>query len=277
MAVTAPTGDIGRSLVRALEPSRAVGRIVGMGRRPYDPASVGLKKTDYLPGDVLGSTALERLVDGADVVVHRGRPPGGTDGHYSSAQKAELEGTLRDVLDGTSTEACVFRPSIVGGSDALALIQNIPYVTLSEKMPAAVLRALELLPALKPVIPDPGVPFQLVHHDDVATALRAAVLGRGAPGIYNLAAAGTLTLSDLTDALGWYSVPLPELAVDAAAEVVARLPFVRSEAQWIEALRESALMDTTKARRELRWRPRHNARETLREIVDTARSERLIR
>ena len=43
------------------------------------------------------------------------------------------------------------------------------------------------MPILKPVLPDPGVPFQLVHHDDVASAMRAAVLGRGAPGVYNLA------------------------------------------------------------------------------------------
>jgi nucleoside-diphosphate-sugar epimerase len=36
-------------------------------------------------------------------------------------------------------------------------------------------------------------------------------------------------------------------------------------------------MDTGKARRELRWRPRHDARETLRAMVAAARDERLIR
>jgi UDP-glucose 4-epimerase len=132
------------------------------------------------------------------------------------------------------------------------------------------------MPALKPVIPDPGVKFQLVHHDDVATAFRAAVLGRGTPGVYNLAGPGTLTMSDLAAALGWYSVPLPELALDAAAGLVSRLPFVPAEAQWIESFRSPVLMDTAKARRELRWRPRHDAAETLREMVE-ARSERLIR
>jgi nucleoside-diphosphate-sugar epimerase len=332
VAVTGPTGDIGRSLVRALERSRDVGRIVGMGRHPFDPSAEGLRKTEYLQGNVLDRAALERLIDGADVVVHlafmimgnnaesrrvnlegsrnvfeaaaaagTGRllytssvaaygfhadnplpltedlPPRGTERHYYSAQKAELEGTLAEALAGTSTEAYVFRPSIVAGPDALALIQNIPYVTISERMPAAVLRALEFMPALKPVIPDPGVPFQLVHHDDVATALRAAALGRGSPGVYNLAAPGSLTLSDVADALGWYSIPLPELALDATAELVSRLPFIPSEAQWIEALREPALMDTTKAHRELRWRPKHDARATLRAMVDAARSERLIR
>jgi nucleoside-diphosphate-sugar epimerase len=139
------------------------------------------------------------------------------------------------------------------------------------------MRVLEFMPALKPVLPDPGVPFQLVHHDDVATAFRAAILGRGTPGVYNLAGPGELTMSDLADALGWYSIPLPELALDAAAEAVARLPFVPAEAQWIESFRTPVLMDTTKARRELRWRPQHDARETLRAMVDAARSEQLIR
>jgi UDP-glucose 4-epimerase len=184
---------------------------------------------------------------------------------------------LEETLEGSGTEAYLFRPCIVAGPDALTLVETIPYVSLSEKMPGPVLRALELLPVLKPVIPDAGVPFQLVHHDDVATAIRAAVLGRGAPGVYNLAASGELTTSDLADALGWYSIRIPDLAVGAAAEAVARLPFVPAEAQWIETLRTSVLMDTAKARRELRWRPRHDARETLRSMVEAARSERIIR
>jgi UDP-glucose 4-epimerase len=103
------------------------------------------------------------------------------------------------------------------------------------------------------------------------------VLGRGEPGVYNLAGEGTLTMSDLADALGWYSVPVPDLAMGAAAELVARLPFVPAEAQWIESVRRPVLMDTTRARKLLGWRPRHDARETLNEMVQAARSERLIR
>jgi UDP-glucose 4-epimerase len=203
--------------------------------------------------------------------------PRGTQRHYYSAQKAELEITLREMLAGSGTAAYVFRPCIVAGPDALTLVQTIPYVQLSEKMPSAVLRALEFVPALKPVIPDPGVPFQLVHHDDVAAALQAAVLGRGEPGVYNLAGDGTLTMADLADALGWYSVPVPDLAVGAAAELVARLPFVPDEAQWIESVRRPVVMDTSRARRLLGWQPRHDARETLAQMVQAARSERLIR
>jgi nucleoside-diphosphate-sugar epimerase len=135
-------------------------------------------------------------------------------------------------------------------------------------------RALfDMVPVLKPVLPDPGVPFQLVHHDDVASALRAAVVGRGAPGVYNLAGEGTITFSDLAAALGWYAVPIPELAVDATAEVLARIPFLPAEARWIEAGRKPVLLDTARARRELRWRPKHDSRETLTQTVEASRAD----
>jgi UDP-glucose 4-epimerase len=203
--------------------------------------------------------------------------PRGTARHYYSAQKAELEQALHELMAGSDTEAYVFRPCIVAGPDALTLVETIPYVQLSERMPGAVLRALEFMPALKPVLPNPGVPFQLVHHDDVATALEAAVLGRGEPGVYNLAADGTLTLADLADALGWYSVPVPEIAVGATAELVARLPFVPAEAQWIESLRRPVIMDTSRARTVLGWAPRYDARATLEQMVQAARAEGLLR
>ena len=332
VAVTGPTGDIGRSLLRALERSREVERIVAMARRPWDPLAAGLHKTEYRQGDVLDADSVQRLAAGADVLVHlaflimgslsgtqrvnlegsrnvfeaavrsgcarvvyassvaaygfhdqnppllsEDAPPRGTKRHYYSEQKAELEGVLDDVLKGSGTSAYVFRPCIVAGPDALALVQSIPYVRLSERMPAAARRILELMPLMAPVLPDTGVSFQLVHHDDVATAFRAAVVGRGEPGVYNLAASGTLTMADLAAALGWYSAPVPDLALDAVAEVVARVPFVPVEAQWIESLRAPVLMDTSKARRELRWRPRHDAQQTLRSTIDCARSERLIR
>jgi UDP-glucose 4-epimerase len=332
VAITGPTGDIGRSLLRALDRSREVERVVAMARRPFDPAAAGLRKTEYRQADVLDANAVAELVADADVVVHLafviigGREetqtvnlkgsrnvfeaagsggakrlvyassvaaygfhadnpplltediaPRGTERHYYSAQKAELEGVLREVLDGTGTAAYVFRPCIVAGPDALALVENIPYVQLSERMPDPVRRALELMPVLRPVLPDPGVEFQLVHHDDVADAFRAAVLGRGDPGVYNLAGEGTVKMSDVADALGWYSVPVPDFALDATAELVARVPFVPAEAQWIEAVRVPVLMDTAKARRDLRWRPKHDALETLKGMVGAARSERLIR
>ena len=70
VAVTGPTGDVGKAAVRALERSKGVAAIRGMARRPFEPSEHGWKKTEYVRGDVLDRTAVDALVKGADVVVH---------------------------------------------------------------------------------------------------------------------------------------------------------------------------------------------------------------
>jgi nucleoside-diphosphate-sugar epimerase len=199
-------------------------------------------------------------------------PAAGHERHPYSMHKAEVEGVLDDALTGSDTSAYVFRACIVAGPEAPLLLNSIPYVQLGERVPRSVRAMLDQVPVVKPVLPDPGVTFQLVHHDDVAAALVKGVLGRGRPGAYNLAGAGEISVRDLADELGYYAVPVPEVVVDATAGLVSRLPFLPEEATWIEALRRPLLMDTTKAQRILRWRPRHDARETLRETVAAARA-----
>jgi UDP-glucose 4-epimerase len=332
VAITGPTGEIGKAVVAALERSPEVAAILGMARRPFDPGAWGWKKVAYRQGDVLDPDAVAALVRDADVVVHlafmimggaeesravnlvgsrnvfeaavnagakrlvyassvaaygfhrdnpqpltEDVPARGSAGHYYSAQKAEVEALLTATLAGAATDAYVFRPCIVAGPQAPLLIDSLPYTQISERLPGPVLSLLEGVPILKPVLPDPGVPFQLVHHDDVASAMRAAALGRGAPGVYNLAGAGQLTVKLLAEELGWYSIPVPELAVDAVADIVGRLGFLPAQAQWIAAFREPVIMSASKARRKLGWRPRHDALQTLRETISATRLDPLIR
>ena len=122
-------------------------------------------------------------------------------------------------------------------------------LAIGQRIPGPLRWALGKVPELRPVLPDPGVPFQLVHHDDVAAALCAAAIGDGEPGVYNLAGPGELTITDLAHALGWHAVPAPHLAVGVAAEAVWLMPFLPDEAAWIEAVRRPVLMDTSRARR----------------------------
>jgi UDP-glucose 4-epimerase len=129
------------------------------------------------------------------------------------------------------------------------------------------------MPVLKPVIPDPGTPFQLVHEDDVARAFVAGVRGVGEPGSYNLAGDGVLMIADVAAALGWYSVPVPRPVVEAIAEVVTRLPLVPDSAAWIHSVRKPVLMRTDRARKLLRWRPQHTSKETLQAMVAAQRAE----
>jgi UDP-glucose 4-epimerase len=70
VAVTGPTGEIGISAVAALEQSAEVDRILGMARRPFDPAAQGWTKSEYRQGDILDRRAVDALVADADVVIH---------------------------------------------------------------------------------------------------------------------------------------------------------------------------------------------------------------
>lgn len=200
-----------------------------------------------------------------------GMPARGTERHAYSHQKAAVERVLDEALTGSATDAYVFRPCVVAGPEAPALLEQLPYLRLAHMLPPVALRALGRVPALKPVLPDHGVAFQLVHHDDVAAALVAGVLGRGHPGVYNLAGAGEVRWSDLADELDWYAVRIPRRAIDVSANVVARMPLLAVEAGWLEALRVPMLMDCTRARQQLGWQPAYDSRQTLHELVAARR------
>jgi nucleoside-diphosphate-sugar epimerase len=327
VAVTGPTGDIGIAALRALDASPAVAKVIGMARRPFDPAAHGLSdKVVYQRGDVLDRPSVDALVDGADVVVHLAFiiigdpdeaqrvntegsrnvfdatvgagakrlvytssvaaygfhadnpqplteevPPRGSEDFYYSAHKAELERVLDDAIAGSGTEAYVFRPCIVAGAGALTLIETTVRLLPIYGQLRLARRALEQIPFLGPVLPDPGAEFQLVHTLDVASALRAAVEGAGPPGRYNLAGPGSMSIARMARACGWWSVPVPGVAVAALSEVANRIPGLPPEVEWLNAFRAPTMMDSRKARDELGWTPEWDAEATMRETVSGAR------
>ncbi|WP_205697893.1 NAD-dependent epimerase/dehydratase family protein [Conexibacter sp. SYSU D00693] len=70
VAVTGPTGTFGFGLVPFLQADDRIGRIVGIARRPFDPAEHGWTKMEYRRGDVREPGALAGAFAGADVVIH---------------------------------------------------------------------------------------------------------------------------------------------------------------------------------------------------------------
>jgi nucleoside-diphosphate-sugar epimerase len=70
VAVTGPTGTFGHGLVPLLEAEPRIATVVGVARRPFDPADHGWGKMTYRQGDVRDPTVLEEAFTGADVVVH---------------------------------------------------------------------------------------------------------------------------------------------------------------------------------------------------------------
>ncbi len=203
-------------------------------------------------------------------------PARGSEGFYYSAQKAELEATLEGLAVGTGVDAYVFRPCIVAGPRATMLVERVVQsARLGDPVPW-LRRAVGRLPLPRPVLPDGGVPIQLVHHDDVARALAAAIAGEGPPGAYNLAGEGEVGIADVAHAIGWHSVRVPGAAVELGARLAGRLAFASPQLEWAVALRTPVTMDTAKARRELAWKPRFDAAETLTQTAAAARAVGLL-
>jgi len=70
VAVTGPTGTFGSGLVPLLQEDERIARVIGIARRPFDPAELGWTKMEYRQGDVRDPDALREAFRGADVVVH---------------------------------------------------------------------------------------------------------------------------------------------------------------------------------------------------------------
>jgi len=317
VAVTGPTGTFGLALVPLLQEDDQVERVIGIARRPFDPAQRGWTKMEYRQGDVRDADALRTAFEGADVVVHLAflilsggkettrainiegtlnafraaaeagakrfvyassiaaygfhsdNPVGMTedwatrpaDRLFYAQEKAELEHLLQQAAaEHPQTALYLLRPPIVLGPDAVGAKVTIPAALAPFVRGAG--EALRRLPGLPALVPD--LPLQLIHQDDVAEALRLCVVGAGPPGAYNIAADDVITGLDVARELGLRPVRIPGGPVAAAARAVAKLPYLPSGAQWVEAMSHPAIMDTSKAKTQLGWTPRHTAIESLR-------------
>jgi nucleoside-diphosphate-sugar epimerase len=317
VAVTGPTGTFGSALIPLLQADDSVERIIGIARRPFDPAERGWTKMEYRRGDVREPDVLREAFAGADVVVHlafliisgskdttrainvegtlnafraaadagarrfvyassiaaygfhRDNPVGipedwptrPAERLFYAREKAELESLLDEAAQQHPEMAMyVLRPPIVLGPDAVGgKAQLSPGLVQVLQLVHSGIRRLGVVPA---VVPD--LPVQLIHQDDVAEALRLCVVAAGPPGAYNIAADEVVSGADVLRELGLLPLAVPGRPVAAIARAISALPFLPSSVQWVEALSHPAIMDTTKARVELGWSPRHSAIESLR-------------
>lgn len=322
VAVTGPTGTLGFGLIPLLQADDRVARIVGIARRPFDPAAYGWTKMEYRRGDVRAPDALRDAFSHADVVVHlafiitgaasRGMiqtvnvegtlnafqaaaaagarrfvhassvaaygfhsdnpvgmaedwPVRPDDRLFYAQEKAEVEHLLHaEAVRSAGLGLYVLRPSVVLGPHAVGAKARLPGPL--SPLVQWLAKGIGRLPVSVPVAV-PAVPAQLVHEEDVGRALLQCVDGAGPPGAYNIAADGIVTAVDLARELGLRPLPVPLGPAQVVARAVAALPFLPPTAEWIEVISHPAIMDTTRAKRELGWEPRFTALETLRDTL----------
>jgi nucleoside-diphosphate-sugar epimerase len=322
VAVTGPTGTFGSGLVPLLQQDDRIDRIIGIARRPFDPAERGWTKMEYRQGDVRDPAALREAFAGVDVVVHlaflitgnasrettRAINVDGTLNVFRAAaevgasrfvyassvaaygfhadnpelidedwptrpaarlfyaqEKAELEELLGqeahkhpDLALFLLRPPVVVGPHVIGGKDVLPG----PLAPLGR----ALFSRPRRLPIPFPMFV-PSLPMQFIHEQDVGRALVQCIVAAGPPGAYNIAGDGVLTAADVAREFGALPIPLPAAPAQAAAKAFSRLPFLPPVAEWMEAASRPAIMDTTKAREKLGWRPRYSGLEALRDTL----------
>ncbi|MFP5219268.1 MAG: NAD-dependent epimerase/dehydratase family protein [Actinomycetes bacterium] len=207
---------------------------------------------------------------------HRDNPVGMTedwptrpaDKLFYAQEKAELEGLLQEEsAKHPELELYLLRPPVVlgphtvGGKDVLPG----PLAPLGRRLGSRFRRLPVPLPAL---VPD--LPLQFVHEDDVGSALLQCIVAAGPPGAYNIAGDGVLSAVDVARELGFVPVPLPAGPAHATARALSKIPFLPTFAEWVEAASHPAVMDTSRAKRDLHWTPRYTGLEALRDTLGPA-------
>jgi nucleoside-diphosphate-sugar epimerase len=325
VAVTGPTGTFGFGLLPLLQADARIARIVGIARRPFDPAAHGWTKLEYRQGDVRDPDALADAFEDADVVVHlafmitgtasretiRAINVAGTQNAFRAAvaagagrfvyassvaaygfhpdnpigmtedwpvrpasrlfyaqEKAELELLLREQAEANpGIDLYLLRPPIVLGPHAMGAKNMVP-APLATLIQGA-LQLADRAPVPIP-LPIPDLPMQFIHERDVGQALLRCVVADGPPGAYNIAGDGVPTAADVVRALGFTPVTLPGGVLSTAARAAASIPlpsFIPPAGEWFEAASHPAIMDTTKAKRELGWLPEYTGLEALRDTL----------
>ena len=204
---------------------------------------------------------------------HRDNPVGMTeewparpaDRLFYAQEKAEIEEILEDAARAhPELGLYLLRPPIVLGPHAVGAKQLLPggLDRIAAPIAGAVTRNKVPLP-----VPAPTLPVQFIHEEDVGLAFLQCILGEGPPGTYNIAGDGVMTGADIVKELGFIPVPLPGRPVAGAARAISKLPALPPAAEWIEAISHPAIMDTSKAKKKLKWRPRYTSAEALRDTL----------
>ncbi|UBH25673.1 NAD-dependent epimerase/dehydratase family protein [Micrococcus porci] len=197
-----------------------------------------------------------------DVRVDESHPTTGVPTSHYAAQKAEVE-TILDRVAAEHPRMLVsrLRPGLIFQSGAGPEIKDY---FLGDLVPARLAARLRT-----PVLPFPtGLRFQALTAQDVAEAYWQVVAHR-AGGAFNVAAEPVLDAHTMGTVLGARRIlELPVAVFRAAAAVSYRARLQPTDPGWVDMAAAVPVMDTSALRRATDWRPRTDARDAVRLVLD---------
>ena len=188
-------------------------------------------------------------------------PTEGIGSSFYARHKAAVE-RLLDSFEGEHLTMRVvrLRPGLIFKREAA---QGIRRLFLGRLLPPQLLR-----PSRIPFVPRTDrLVFQAVHTDDVAEAYRLAIVG-DARGPFTVAADPVLDPDELGRILGARAVPVPPPVLRLAADLSWRAHLQPTPAGWVDLAYGVPVMDTTRAREELGWKPTRTSGEALVELLE---------
>ena len=199
-----------------------------------------------------------------DRAVDESWPTGGIRTSFYSRDKSDVE-TILDGFEAAHPDIRVvrLRPGLIFKGEAASGIRRLFAGPL---LPTTLLRRrlIPIVPAME------RLRFQGVHSFDIGEAYHLA-LTRDVRGAFNVAADPVLDPAELGRLLDARPVPVAPRVLRAAVDASWKLRLQPTPPGWLDLALGVPLMDTTRAREELGWTPKHTAGEALLELIDAMR------
>jgi nucleoside-diphosphate-sugar epimerase len=192
-------------------------------------------------------------------------PTNGISTSFYARHKAEVERILdRFEADHPSIRVVRLRKALVFKREAASGVRRLFFGPL---LPGSLLRR-KLIPAIPNI---DRLVFQVVHSKDAGEAYRLATTG-DARGAFNIAADPVLDPPGLAELLEARLVKMSPRVLRGAMTATWRAHLQPTPPGWLDMGLGVPVMDTERARIELGWKPRRNAREALLELMDGLRT-----